>query len=212
VFSTLLAGVLLGDVITRRSRWVGLAAAAGLVLAFGWSLDQSCLLWNQAGQLTGQIIESAKALPAERVIVLDMPRDLRGAWMLGNGLDSAPALYGWTSPKVVGTWVKVSLKDPSDRVEIVKEGEIWRMKLAGHSLYRIFSAARPGRFMTTADLNAHRRAYAEQTGHEALGLDWVGVKPPPLQPGDRLAVYRGNGRLEDASVVEVRGAPPAAGR
>lgn len=203
VFSTLLVAVSIYDVFARWgrwSRWASLAVAGALVLTFGWSLDRSCLLWNQAGQLTGQIIESARALPADRVIVLDMPRDLRGAWMLGNGLDSAPALYGWTSPAVVGTWIKVSLRDPSDHVEIVKEGTIWRMRLPGYRASRTFSAARPGRFLTPAELQEHRLAFAKETGRDALGPDWVGVKPPPLRPTDRLAVYR-HGRLEDASVI-----------
>ena len=203
VFSTLLIGVLIYGAFARHAKWAAWAAACGLVLAFGRSLDASCLLWNRAGQLTREIIESARALPAERLIVLDMPRDLRGAWMLGNGLDSAPALYGWTSPAFVGTWVKVGLRDTADWVDIVKEGEIMRMKVRGYPVTTRtpFSTAWPGRFLTGAELKAHRETFARFNGRDALGLDWVGVKIPPLKPGDRLAVYR-RGRLEDASVLE----------
>ncbi len=121
--------------------------------------------------------------------------------MLGNGAESVPALYGWASPTVIGNWVQVSLRDPSDRVELAREGEIWRMRVRQYPV-RFHARGIPGRILTREDLTAHRALYAQATGKDALGFDWIGVSVSsmPFEPGDRLAVYR-NGRLEDAASV-----------
>lgn len=191
VFSTLLIALLFSEVTSRRTRWVTFAAAGGMVVAFGWSLNRSCQGWEQAGRLTERVVESVHSIPANRLVVLIAPRSLRAASMLGTGLDCAPALYGWSSPRTILVWANVTLQDPADRVYVQQEGDIYRMKLVGawsHPGNQPFHTHVAGRLLSPLELTAHRIAYAHATGH-ALGSDWAGVRAPALMPGDTLAVY-----------------------
>jgi len=101
------------------------AVTAALILssaAWAWRVNEN---WRSAGHLTRRIVEDVRrAPPCSRMIVINLPDSIRGAYVFRNGIGSAAALFcdGKRSEDVV-TICSHPVSDAAEAFPIIEEAD-----------------------------------------------------------------------------------------
>ena len=102
-------------------------AALLLVAAWGGALVAANLSWRAAGELSRTIVFSLRGAPAaEETLLLALPDNVRGAYVVRTFLPRALALFGqekaWGRTAVLAS---TDLARPDARVDAIRTGECW---------------------------------------------------------------------------------------
>jgi len=133
MFLCLALGELLQPLLRRRA-----VAVAGLAVVFvaALTLVRGQSSWTSAQHLATDLVDATArhvgAAPGDSLVVLNLPDNLRGAYVLRNGLHHGIRLRQGIDPsRVVGPLTVSSILDPGDTIHVARVGDLVRIELRG---------------------------------------------------------------------------------